>query len=179
MVGSLLLKFVEFMIIVKIKKDSEMQGAGLDETSIFRSQQMDKVTVPIKMRAVLKGLRTGWNDMKDKHDNSWWESFGAAKAQQWVQIWLLAVNGAMVLSLIVGPARLIVAAFVDGGSGLVDVALPVAFGMVQALITMWITYDPLMYIMKGNAPRLSLRWLEVTVLVGMAFVTFAIVNASS
>ena len=72
-------------------------------------------------------------------------------------------------------ARLIVAAFVDGGSGLVDVALPVAFGMVQALITMWITYDPLMYIMKGNAPRLSLRWLEVTVLVGMAFVTFAII----
>merc|ERR1712118_50956 len=101
--GSLLLKFVEFNIIVKIKKDSEMQGAGLDETSIFRSQQMDKVTVPIKMRAVVKGLQTGWQDIVHKHDNSWWESFGAAKAQQWVQIWLLAVNFMMILSLIVGP----------------------------------------------------------------------------
>ena len=66
-----------------------------------------------------------------------------------------------------------------GTTGIIDVALPVVFGMVQAVINMWITYDPLMYIMKGNAPSLSLRWLEVLVLVGMAFVTFAIVSASS
>jgi len=174
-VGSLCLKFVEFMILSKMKKDSEMQGAGLDETSIFRSQQVDKVTVPIKMRAIVKGLQTGWQDLAHKHDNSWWESFGAAKAQQWVQIWLLAVNGAMVVSLIAGPIHLIVAW--AQGSGLVDVALPCVFGMVQAVINMWVTYDPLMYIMKGNAPRLSLRWIEVAVLVAMAMITFAIIQS--
>ena len=61
---------------------------------------------------------------------------------------------------------------------MIDVALPVVFGMVQAAINIWITHDPLMYIMKGNAPRMSLRWLEVSVLVAMALITFAIIQAS-
>jgi len=176
-IGSLILKFVEFMIVMKMKKDSEMQGAGLDEASIFRSQQMDKVTVPIKMRAVVKGLQTGWLDMYHKHDNSFWESFGAAKAQQWVQIWLLAINAAMWGSLIAGPTHLLVA-WLGGENNVVDVALPVCFGMVQAILNIWITYDPLMYILKGNAPKLSLRWMEVAVLVGMALVTYAVINSS-
>jgi len=135
------------------------------------------VTVPIKISALIKGLQTGWRDLHYKHDNSWWESFGGAKTQQWVQIWLLSVNGTMLLSLVAGLARLIMAAL-SGGSDLVDVALPVTFGMVQALVIMWVTFDPLVYIMKGNAPTLSLRWVEVCVLVGMAIVTFAVMTAA-
>ena len=174
--GSLVLKFVEFMMVSKMRKDSEVQGAGLDETSIYRSQQMDKVTVPIKMRAVVKGLETGWKDLAHKHDNSWWESFGAAKAAQWVQIWLLAINFFMYLALIVGPLQLLFA-WREGGSRLTDVALPVVFGMVQAVLIIWVTFDPLMYIVRGNTPSLSLRWAEVTVLIGMALVTFAVINS--
>ena len=34
-----------------------------------------------------------------------------------------------------------------------------------------------MYIMKGNPPRLSLRWLEVGVLVVMAIVTFFVTGS--
>ena len=63
-----------------MKKDSEVQGSELDEMSIFRSQQMDKVTVPIKIRAIYKGFITGYADISLKHDNSWWESFGGARA---------------------------------------------------------------------------------------------------
>jgi hypothetical protein len=181
-VGSLVLKAVEFLIVMKMKKDSEMQGSELEELSILRSQQMDKVTVPIKMRAIIKGLQTGYADLALKHDNSWWESFGAAKAQQWVQLWLLAVSGSMVVALIAGPIQLVLA-WTKGTPGfrsdLIDVALPVGFGMVQAAINLWVTYDPLMYILKGNTPRLSLRYLEVSVLVTMAVITFAVLSSPS
>ena len=110
-VGSLGLKWVEFSIIKKMKKDSEQHGSELSEMSIFRSQQMDKVTVPIKIRAVMKGLSTGWQDVKHKHDNSWWESFGAAQAAQWVQMWLLAVSFSMLSGIIAGITHLIIGAF--------------------------------------------------------------------
>ena len=46
-----------------MKKDSEHHGSELSEMSIFRSQQMDKVTVPIKLRAIMKGVSTGWLDV--------------------------------------------------------------------------------------------------------------------
>ena len=48
---------------------------------------------------------------------------------------------------------------------------------VQAILIIWVTFDPLMYILKGNTPKLSLRWMEVTVLIGMALVTFAVINS--
>ena len=40
------------------------------------TQKMDKVAVPIKLRAIMKGFTTGWNDRYYAHDNSWWISFG-------------------------------------------------------------------------------------------------------
>lgn len=175
--GSLMLKFVEFLIVMKMKKDSEVQGSELDEMSIFRSQQMDKVTVPIKIRAIFKGLQTGWMDLAHKHDNSWWESFGAAKAQQWVQIWLLGIHVIMIVSLIVGPIHIILA--LVNAHTIMDVVLPVGFGMVQAVIVLWVTHDPLMFILKGNAPRLSLRYVEVSVLVLMALITSLIIASAA
>ena len=64
-----------------MKKDSEAQGSALDEMSIFRSQQMDKVTVPIKLRALMKGFSTGYKDVVGKRDNSFWESLGAGQVR--------------------------------------------------------------------------------------------------
>ena len=66
----------------------KLQGASqLDEHSIAMTQKMDKVTVPIKIRAVMKGIVTGWADLY-KEDNSWWVSFGQSGALTWVRIWL-------------------------------------------------------------------------------------------
>ena len=44
-----------------------------------------QVTVPIKIRAIYKGLLTGYADISLKHDNSWWESFGGSKTAQVAQ----------------------------------------------------------------------------------------------
>ena len=56
---------------------------------------------------------------------------------------------------------------------------PVGFGMVQAVIVLWVTHDPLMFILKGNAPRLSLRYVEVSVLVLMALITSLIIASAA
>jgi len=173
-IGSLLLKYVEFSIVRKMKKDSEQHGSELSEMSIFRSQQMDKVTVPIKMRAVVKGLSTGWLDVQHKHDNSWWESFGAAQAAQWVQIWLMLVSGAMAASLIVGPVHLVIGAFSEDGVS--HIIIPIGFGMTVALINLWVLFDPLIYILSGNKPRITLRYLEVVVLIVMTLITISLVS---
>ena len=66
-----------------------------------------------------------------------------------------------------------------GLSAVVEVALPIIFGCVQAMINLWITYDPLMYLMRGTPPRLSLRWLEVGVLVGMGLATYAVIGSDA
>ena len=52
--GSLALRIIEWLIVLKVKKESERNGTQLKEYSIFRSQQMNEVTVPLKLRAVCK-----------------------------------------------------------------------------------------------------------------------------
>ena len=86
-----------------------------------------QVTVPIKLRAIYAGISTGWLDVRHKHDNSWWESFGAAQAAQWVQMWLLGLFFAMVAALIAGPIHLIIGAFSPEG------APPCARGRLRSL----------------------------------------------
>ena len=174
-VGSLLLKSVEFLIVSKMKKDSEAQGSTLDEISIFRSQQMDKVTVPIKIRALMKGLQTGYKDVVGKRDNSFWESLGAGQAATSVQLWLLLVAGAMLAAIVAGIWKL-VRVYIYGPNVL-EVALPVGFGMVQSVITLWVIYDPLMFVLRGNAPRVSLRHIEMVIILILALITFSLLNS--
>ena len=126
-------RYVEWNIIAKMKKDSEQQGASLEELSIFRSQQMDKVGVPIKMRAVVKGLLTGYNDIMRYHDNSWWESYGGGKAAQWVKVWLVLLTATNCVAIIAGPIVIGLAYQTGGQLGVAEVALPVGFGLIQAL----------------------------------------------
>jgi len=104
--GSLALRLVEWMIVMKTKKESERNGTHLYEYSIFRSQQMNEVTVPIKLRAVMKGLATGYADVVGKKDNSFWVSFGTAQAVQWVQAWLASCMLAMIAGLVGGVVNL-------------------------------------------------------------------------
>jgi len=164
-IGSLLLQLVQFAMVGKMKKDSETQGSELDEVSIFRSQQLDLVTVPIKLRAVMKGLSTGYRDVFKHHDNSWWESFGAGHSKAWVQTWLLFVFSTMAAAVIVGPIHLIMAAI--EGVGLEEIAFPIAFGMSNALIIMWVISSPLWYLVreKRERPKPSLRYVNLALLV--------------
>ena len=83
-IGSLILKIFEFGAMAKL------QGAShLDEHSIAMTQKMDKVSVPIKIRAILRGFATGYNDRYHGHDNSFWISFGGTpQAVVYVQLWL-------------------------------------------------------------------------------------------
>lgn len=72
------------------------------------TQKMDKVGVPIKLRAILKGITTGWNDRYHYHDNSWWVSFGASATLMWIRRWLLLLMGTMVATFLYALVHLIV-----------------------------------------------------------------------
>ena len=166
--GSLALRLVEWMIVMKTKKESERNGTHLYEYSIFRSQQMNEVTVPIKLRAVMKGLATGYADVVGKKDNSFWVSFGTAQAVQWVQAWLASCMLAMIAGLVGGVVNLCMH-FDDP-----EVVAACAFGMVLALIQIWILWEPAFYVLKGRTIKLSLRHTEVLVLLAIGcFVIFA------
>lgn len=178
-IGSGILKFVEWSIIGKMKKDADRMGAELAESSIFRSQQMDKVTVPIKMRAVLKGLLTGYADVVRFHDNSWWESYGGGKAAQWVKVWLVLLTVANGAAIIAGPIVLGLAYQATGNVGVTEVALPVGFGLIQAILNIWMIWDPLLFILKGGVPRLTMRKAELVVLLLLAIVTFVLIEEAA
>ena len=49
--------------------------------------------------------------------------------------------------------------------------------MTIAVINLWVLYDPLLYILKGNRPRITLRYLEVIVLLVMTLITLSIIGA--
>jgi len=170
-VGSLCLRLLEFAIVAKMKKDAAEQGATLAETSIYRSQQLDLVTVPIKLRAIMAGVRTGYRDVFQYHDNSWWESFGGGHAKSSVQAWLMLVYLFMILSLIIGPVNILISVF-SADSNTAEQVFPVLFGMVTALINLFVLYDPVKYLFqdKGDRPKFSLRYTNLLVLVTIAIV---------
>jgi len=165
--GSLALRLIEWMIVLKTKKESERNGTHLYEYSIFRSQQMNEVTVPIKLRAVFKGLSTGWADVYGKKDNSFWVSFGTAQAVIWVQGWLSLVMLSMIAALLGGAINIIIHR--DDR----DTMVACIFGMVLASIQIWILWEPAFYVLKGRKIKMSLRHTEVLVLITIGlFVVF-------
>jgi len=172
-IGSLILRLTEFAIVGKMKKDAEEQGATLEETSIYRSQQLDLVTVPIKLRAIMKGFQTGMRDIYSYHDNSWWESFGGGHAKSSVQMWLIVVCSVMIISLIVGPIQLIVALVQK--TQVSAKLFPVLFGMVQAALNLWVLYDPTKYILqnKSDRPSFSLRYVNLGIIAVITIVALS------
>jgi len=173
-VGSLFLRIIEFAIVGKMKKDAEQQGATLSESSIYRSQQLDLVTVPIKLRALAAGIRGGIRDIYYYHDNSWWESFGGGHAKSSVQAWLLLVCTMMTLSLIVGPIQLLYPIIMK--EDYTQRVFPVAFGMLQAALNLYVLYDPTMYLLKdkGDRPSFSLRYVNLAIILVITVGAFAL-----
>jgi len=163
-VGSLVLRIVEWFIVLKTKGESERVGTQLKEYSIFRSQQMNMVTVPIKLRAVFFGLKTGYKDCIGKHDNSFWVSFGTAQAVVFVQLWLMVVLFLMVVSIIVAIVHICL------NPGDPHTLVCCLFGIALAVIQFWMLFEPGKYVMQGRTLKISLRHTEVLVLlaIGMA-----------
>jgi hypothetical protein len=164
--GSLLLRVVEWMIVLKTKSESLRNGTELQESSIFRSQQMNVVTVPIKLRAVGLGLISGYDDVHGKQDHSFWVSTGGVeKAVQWVQTWLCAVMLLMFASVI---AAVIIAATRRDQ----DTIEACVFGIILAVVQIWILWEPCFFVMQGQRLQISLRHTEVIMLlgVGLAFI---------
>jgi hypothetical protein len=164
--GSLVLRLVEWMIVLKTKKESLLNGTQLREYSIFRSQQMNEVTVPIKLRAVVKGLSTGWDDVVGKKDHSFWVSSGGQpQAVQWVQVWLCSIMLLMISALLAAVIIMLMRRDQDTIEACV-------FGMVLAVVQVWMLWEPCFFVMKGRQLKVSLRHTEVILLLalGMAFI---------
>jgi len=163
--GSLALRIIEWLIVIKVKSESERYGTQLREYSIFRSQQMNEVTVPLKVRAVFKGLATGYEDVVQKKDNSFWVSFGTAAAVQWVQVWLCAAVATMFASILGAIINMII-------DPVQDTYIACVFGLVLAVIQIWILWEPTFFVMRGRTMKMSMRHTEILILlaIGMAFV---------
>merc|ERR1711988_542013 len=171
-IGSMVLKLFEFQAVQKLQDASQ-----LDEHSIAMTQKMDKVTVPIKVRAVMKGIVTGWADLYHKEDNSWWVSFGQSGALTWVRIWLQFVLGLMCLTCVVAAIHICVKAF-TGLPALLESIMPLCTAVITALTYIWLAYEPFTFIMKGASTSIAPRWMEVGVLalmlLGLMLVTEAL-----
>ena len=164
-VGSLFLRAIEWSIMLSAKKEATRAGSHLAEFSIFRSQQMNLVSCPIKLRACVLGFQTGWNDVVRHHDNSFWTSFGGtAAAIVWVQAWVCTCCLAMLAAFVGGIVNIILHWNTRDHA---TVLAACSFGMVLASIQLWVLFEPTLYVMQGRRLKLSLRHTEVLVLLAI------------
>ena len=171
-IGSLFLKMFEFGAVGKLQAVTH-----LDEHSIGMTQKMDKVGVPIKLRAIMKGFTTGWNDRYHYHDNSWWVSFGASATLMWIRRWLLFLVGLQVVTLVAAVTHLIVVAF-RGLAPLIEKAMPLLYAMLASIQYLLLLNEPFMYLMKGSTGTIPPRWLEVGVALLMIGGIFGFLEAT-
>lgn len=69
--GSLALKFVEIMITRRMKKVQQAAGIFIaGENSLFRATQLDKISWPVRISALLNGISTAYKGWREKADNS-------------------------------------------------------------------------------------------------------------
>ena len=167
LVGSLILKMFDFLIVGKMQRDSM-----LGEDALTMVQKMDKVLVPIKIRAILKGFTTGWDDVVRKHDNSFWISFGAAAAPKWVRIWLVLFLFTMTFTLLVAFGRcmyILITSWPPENFLSESGALESLFALVSVSSLLWLAYDPARFVLKGEWFKMKLppRWFELGLLIAI------------
>ena len=172
-IGSLVLKCLEFGAMAKLQSVTH-----LDEHSIGMTQKMDKVAVPIKLRAIIKGFLTGYNDRYHFHDNSWWVSFGASATLMWIRRWLLFLMGTQLVTLLAAITHLIVVA-TQGLGPLLEKAMPLLYASLASLHYVWLLSEPFLYLMKGsNVLAVPPRWLEVGISLLMIAGIFGFLEAT-
>ena len=173
-IGSLILKFVEFGAVGKL------QGANnLDEHAISMTQKMDKVAVPIKLRAIIKGFQTGYNDRYLYHDNSFWISFGASATLLWIRRWLLLMMTLLVVTLLASIINICIAAS-QGVNPLLEKAMPLAYAALAAINYIWLLSEPFAYLMKGKGVfGVAPRWIEIAISLAMIGGIFGLQYATS
>ena len=131
-----------------------------------------QVLVPIKLRAILKGVTTGWDDIVGKHDNSFWISFGAAAAPKWVRIWLVLYLFTMVFTVLVSLGRslyILANSWPPENFLSQPGALESLFALVSTISLLWLAYDPAKFVLKGEWFKMKLppRWFELGLLVAI------------
>jgi hypothetical protein len=167
------LKCLEFGAMAKLQSVTH-----LDEHSIGMTQKMDKVAVPIKLRAIIKGFLTGYNDRYHFHDNSWWVSFGASATLMWIRRWLLFLMGTQLVTLLAAITHLIVVA-TQGLGPLLEKAMPLLYASLASLHYVWLLSEPFLYLMKGsNVLAVPPRWLEVGISLLMIAGIFGFLEAT-
>jgi len=172
-IGSIILKCFEFGAMGKLQAVTT-----LDEHPIGMTQKMDKVGVPIKLRAIMKGFATGWNDRYHFHDNSWWVSFGASQTLMWIRRWLLFLMALNVITLVAAVTHLIIVACL-GLAPLLEKAMPLLYSCLASVQFIWLLSEPFFYLMKGaNVFAVPPRWLEVGISVLMIGGIFGFLEAS-
>lgn len=158
---SLGMKMVEFQVMAKLQS-----MVGLDENAIGMTSRMDKVAVPIKLRAIWFGLQSGWADIKHKKDNSFWISFGGDTTIKYVRLWLQALVFVQGLTVILALLKLIIYGWTDT-LYFYKVVMPLTFAMASAMNYIASTLEPFKYLVVGNAVTLMPRWAELLVMLGM------------
>jgi len=158
---SLGMKLIEFNVISKLQS-----MVGLDENAIGMTSRMDKVAVPIKLRAIIFGLQSGWADIRQKKDNSFWISFGGEATINYVRMWLQVLVMTMALTVVIALIKLIVYG-ITNTLYFYKVVMPLSFAMASALNYISSTLEPFRYLVVGNAVTLMPRWAELLVMLAM------------
>lgn len=157
--GLVMLRVLEWLILQALQGHGGKTGANvaISDYSLFRSRQVAVVTMPLKLRAVLKGCVCAWNDLVHARDNSFWTSFATAQsALVWVQLWLLAVVLAMLAALVGGVYNI--------ASRGQEAAAPCILGMSLALLQLTLVAGPAWDVLRNSELRPTMRQLEVLVL---------------
>ena len=136
-------------------------------------QQMHLVQLPIYIRAIYKGFLSAWAGAVHKRDNSSWDSFAKNDVVFVCAMWLAFVVIVMVAAVVGGIVVVAVAAAKDGWQGVMDVAIPEAYGMAMSCVWIWVSRRPLAHMLKDNVPNISSRIVDTTILLLMFVFTFA------
>jgi len=174
--GALILRAIEWVLVITYKGQAQRNGTQLREVSIFKSQQLNMATVPVKLRAICLGIHSGLADVWGKHDNSFWISFGGTpQAVVYVQLWLAACMITTVAAIIAGIVRICVQRDEP------TVIMATVFGMVLCMINGWILVQPSFFVWKNRQLKVSLRHTEVVVLavLGVAVIVTVILSGQS
>lgn len=159
-VGTICIKIIEFGVVSRLQSIS-----NLEEYAIANVQRLDKVTYPIKMRAIIKGISTSFNDRYYKHDNSWCTSFGGSAAIAWVRRWLVLLMATGLMTVLAAITNMILQSL-EGT--LVTTFIPLGFALIAGLNQILLVWEPLLFVWRGdNVLDIAPRFIELFVMLAV------------
>jgi len=170
LIGSIILKLIEMGVVSRLQASS----ASLDEHSIAAVQRLDKVTTPIKIRAIIAGFETAYKDRYYLHDNSWWVSFGTSGAILWVRRWLVFLTSVAIATIVAGTVNIVVHT-VQGT--IIQTVVPLGFAIIMGFSQIYTVWEPMMFVWKGDSVlNIAPRFVELAVTITMLVTVFLILE---